>query len=287
LDKRMNKKPILLLLILLLLPIVLAEIPAYKGYVTDNANILGDYGPQIEKLCEEIEKNTTAEVAVLTIESLEGEPLEEYSLSIARSWGIGKEEKDNGLLLLISVQDRKYRFETGYGLEGVLPDAKTGRIGRYILTPAFRQEEYGRGVHEALTEIKGLLQEDPSIVAKYKPTTMGTFGGLIVFGYLILLLILLVATEKLKKHKWKTRAGADAAIIAISIFLGLTYLMIALVLSVMFWILAAQVAFMKKGGHGGGIIWGGFGRSSGGLGRGGFGGFGGGGFGGGGSSGSW
>ncbi|MBW3001985.1 TPM domain-containing protein [Candidatus Woesearchaeota archaeon] len=282
----MNKKPILLLLIFLLLPIVLAEIPAYKGYVTDNANILGDYGTQIEKLCEEIEKNTTAEVAVLTIESLEGEPLEEYSLSIARSWGIGKEEKDNGLLLLISVQDRKYRFETGYGLEGVLPDAKTGRIGRYILTPAFRLEEYGRGVHEALTEIKGLLQEDPSIVAKYQPTTMSTFGGLIVFGYLILLLILLVATERLKKHKWKTRAGADAAILAISLFIGITYFAIAFVLSVMFWILAAQISWMAKHRKSGGIIWGGFGRSSGGFG-GGFGGFGGGGFGGGGSSGGW
>ncbi|MBW3004403.1 TPM domain-containing protein [Candidatus Woesearchaeota archaeon] len=281
----MNKKPILLLLIFLLLPVVLAEIPAYKGYVTDNANILGEYGPQIEKLCEAIEKNTTAEVAVLTIESLEGQPLEEYSLAVARNWGIGKEEKNNGLLLLISVQDRKYRFETGYGLEGVLPDAKTGRIGRQILTPAFRLEEYGRGVYEALSDIKGLLQEDPSIVAKYKPTTMSTLGGLIVFGYLILLLILLVATEKQKKHKWKTRAGADAAIIIVSIFLGLTYLMIALVLSVMFWILAAQVAFMKKGGPGG-IIWGGFGKSSGGFG-GGFGGFGGGSFGGGGSSGGW
>lgn len=280
------KKLLILFIFLLLLPTVLAEIPDYKGYVTDNANILGEYRPQIEKLCEEIEKNTTAEVAVLTIDSLEGEPLEEYSLRVARKWGIGKEEKDNGLLLLISEKDRKYRFETGYGLEGVLPDAKTGRIGRYILTPAFRLEEYGRGVHEAITEIKGLLQNDPSIVAKYAPTTMSTFGGLIVFGYLILLLILLVATEKIKKHKWKTRAGADAAILAASLFLGITYFAVAFVLSVMFWILAAQVAFMKKSGSSGGIIWGGFGRSSGGF-RGGFGGFGGGSFGGGGSSGGW
>ncbi|MBD3303621.1 hypothetical protein GF343_00595 [Candidatus Woesearchaeota archaeon] len=280
------KKLWILLILLLVLPNVLAQIPSYKGYVTDNANILGEYGQQIEKLCEEIDKNTTAEIAVLTIESLEGRPLEEYSLEIARNWGIGKEEKDNGLLLLISVKDRKYRFETGYGLEGVLPDAKTGRIGRYILTPAFRQEEYGKGVHEAITEIKGILQEDPSIVAKYKPTTMSTFGGLIVFGYLILLLVLLVATEKLKKHKWKTRAGTDAAILAASLFLGVTYFTVAFVLSILFWILAAQISWMAKHGKSGGsgIIWGGFGRSSGGFGRGGFGG---GGFGGGGSSGGW
>jgi len=283
------KKPWILLILILSLPAVLAQIPAYKGYVTDNANILGEYGPQIEKLCEEIEKNTTAEVAILTIESLEERPVEEYALEVARNWGIGKEQKDNGLLLLISVKDRKYRFETGYGLEGVLPDAKTGRIGRYILTPAFRQEEYGKGLHEAITEIKGILQEDPNIIAKYKPTTMSTFGGLIVFGYLILLLVILIATEKLKKHKWKTRAGADAAIIIGSIFLGLTFFIISLVMSIMFWILAAQISWMAKHGKSGGprIIWGGFGRSSGGLGRGGFGGFGGGGFGGGGSSGGW
>ena len=282
------KKLIILLIFLLLIPTVLAEIPTHKGHVTDNANILGDYGPQIEKLCEEIEKNTTAEVAVLTIESLEGMPLETYSLEVARNWGIGKEEKDNGLLLLISVKDRKYRFETGYGLEGTLPDAKTGRIGRRVLTPAFKLEEYGRGVHEALSDIKGLLQEDPSIVAKYKPTVMNNFGGFIVFGYLIVFLILLVLTEKRKKHKWKIRTGADAAIIIGSIFLGLTFFVIAFVMSIMFWILAAQIGWMAKHGKSGGpgMMWWGGGKSSGGFG-GGFGGFGGGSFGGGGSSGGW
>ncbi len=278
------KKLLILLIFLLLLPTVLAEIPKHKGYVTDNANILGDYGPKIEQLCEEIEKNTTAEVAVLTIESLEGMPLETYSLEVARSWGIGKEDKNNGLLLLISVKDRKYRFETGYGLEGVLPDAKTGRIGRRILTPAFKLKEYGRGVYEALSDIKGLLQEDPSIVAKYKPTVMSNFGGFIVFGYLIVFLAVLVLTEK-RKHKWKTRTGADAAIIIGSIFLGLTFFIIAFVMSIMFWILAAQISWMAKHKSSRGIIWG-RGRSSGGFG-GGFGGFGGGSFGGGGSSGGW
>ncbi len=282
----MKKLPIILIF-LLLIPAVLAEIPAHKGYATDNANILGEYGPQIDKLCEEIEKNTTAEVAVLTIESLEGVPLETYSLEVARSWGRGKEEKNNGLLLLISVKDRKYRFETGYGLEGILPDAKTGRIGRRILTPAFKLEEYGRGVYEALSDVKGLLQEDPSIVAKYKPTVMNNFGGFIVFGYLIVFLAVLVLTDK-RKHKWKTRTGLDAGIIIGSIFLGLTFFIIAFVMSIMFWILAAQISLMAKHGKSGGpgMMWWGRGRSSGGFG-GGFGGFGGGSFGGGGSSGGW
>lgn len=282
----MKKTALIPILFLLLIPAVLA-IPQYQGYATDHANILGEYKQQIEKLCEEIEKNTTAEIAVLTIESLEEMPLEQYSLEVARTWGVGK-ENNNGLLLIIAYKDRKYRFETGYGLEGVLPDAKTGRMGRQILTPAFRQEEYGKGVYDTLMDIKGILKEDPSIIAKYQPTPMSQFGGLITLGYAAIFIALLITTEKLKKHKWKTRAGADAAIIIISIFLGITFFVMAFVLSMMFWVLAAQIAAMKKGGKGmqGGILWGGFKGGTGGS-SGGFGGFGGGSFGGGGSSGGW
>lgn len=283
------KKTTLLLIFLLLIPPVLA-VPEYKGYVTDNANILGEWGLQIEKLCKEIEKNTTAEIAVLTIDSLEGMPIEEYSLNTAREWGVGKKETNNGLLLLIAYKDRKYRFETGYGLEGVLPDAKTGRIGRNILTPYFKQNRYGQGVHEAIKEIQGIIKQDPSIIAKYEKSdnTASGLNGIIALAYAAILIAILVITEKKKKHKWKIRTGADAAIIIASIFLGVTFFVMAFAMSIMFWIIAAQIALIKKGGKGmhGGIWWGGFKGGTGGS-SGGFGGFGGGSFGGGGSSGGW
>jgi uncharacterized protein len=284
----MMKKLTILLIFLLIIPAALAEIPAYKGYVTDNANVLGEWAPQIEQLITEIEKNTTAEIAVLTINSLEGEILEEYSLDIAREWGIGKKDKDNGLLLLIAIEDKKYRFETGYGLEGPLPDGRTGRMGRQILKPHFKEGKYGEGVYKTILDIKGILANDPGIISKYESADnfASNFPGLIVLAYAAIFLVLLLATEK-RKHKWKIRTGGDILIIAGSIFLGISFLVIAFVMSIMFWILAAQISHLKKGGKGGGaIIWGGFGRGSGGLG-GGFGGFGGGGFGGGGSSGGW
>jgi len=277
------KKLIILLLVFLILPTVLA-IPDHKGYVTDNANILGEWGAKIEQLCDDIEKNTTAEIAVLTIESLDGEVLEDYALDVARGWGIGKEEKDNGLLLLISYKDKKYRFETGYGLEGILPDARTGRIGRQVLTQYFKQDKFGEGTYKAITDIQGLLKQDPSIVAKYEKADVTNYKGLIALAYGIILLILLLATEK-RKHKWKIRTVGDALIIGASIYLGLTFFAVAFSMSIMFWIMAAQIAQLAKGGKGPGGIWmGGFGKGSGGF-SGGFSGFSGGGFGGGGSSG--
>ena len=277
------KKLLILLFVFLIIPTVLA-VPEHKGYVTDNANILKDWTGQIEQLCDAIEKNTTVEIAVLTIESLEGEALEDYSLEVARNWGIGKEENDNGLLLLISYKDKKYRFETGYGLEGVLPDARTGRIGRQVLTPYFKQGKFGQGTFEAIKEIQGLVKQDPEVVAKYDKVDAVEYKGLLALAYGIVLFVLLIATEK-RKHKWKIRTVGDLIILGVSIYLGVMFFVVAFSMSIMFWILAAQIASFRKGGPGG--IWiGGFGKGSGGF-SGGFSGFGGGGFGGGGSSGGW
>lgn len=287
-------KPILLfsilsLIIFLITPTTLA-VPEYTGYVNDYAGILTDWKPQIEELITAIEKETTAEIAVVTIDSLEGRGLEEYSLEIAQTWGIGKEDTDNGLLLLISVKDKKYRFETGYGLEGTLPDARTGRIGRQVLTPYFQQGRYGQGVLEALKEIKGLLANDPTIVSKYTEgpqTKTEQYGGFILLGYALILLATLIVTEKLQRHKWKIRTGIDAAVLTSGAIFGILGVVFAFTASIFFWMLAMQIALGKRSGGHGGFWWGGFSGGSSGGSSGGFGGFSGGSFGGGGSSGGW
>ncbi|MGZ8430563.1 MAG: TPM domain-containing protein [Candidatus Deferrimicrobiaceae bacterium] len=151
-----------LALILLLLPAGLLAaseppIPAYQGYVTDTAGVLGTWGGQTEELCRDIERKTTAEVAVLTVRSTAPLPAQEYAQKVFDRWKIGKKGKDNGVLVLVAVDDRKMWIATGYGVEGVLPDGKAGEIRDRIILPLFRGGKYGEGVYRGVEEIGTVL----------------------------------------------------------------------------------------------------------------------------------
>jgi uncharacterized membrane protein YgcG len=102
---------------------------------------------------------------VLTVPSLKGQSLEDYSLTVLRQWGIGDQEKNNGVLLLVAVQDRKSRIEVGYGLEGALPDGLTGRIQDQYMLPYFRSNDYDKGI---LNGYSALLQ---TVLKEYNLTT--------------------------------------------------------------------------------------------------------------------
>jgi len=152
-----------LLFLLFSIPISTAiNYPSPTGYVNDFANILSQSDK--ERLNSEItaiEKATTVEIAIVTIDSLEGVSIEEYAVKLFEKWGIGKKSTDNGLLILVSKNDREYRIETGYGLEGTINAARAGRIGRDILEPNFKKGEYGEGLYEAVLEVKDLLSNNP------------------------------------------------------------------------------------------------------------------------------
>ena len=94
----------------------------------------------------QLAEETGAQVAVVTLSSLEDEPLEEVALGILREWGLGDKEKNNGVLILVVPAERQSRIEVGYGLEGALPDGKTGRIQDEHMIPSFQQEDYDRGI---------------------------------------------------------------------------------------------------------------------------------------------
>jgi uncharacterized protein len=130
----------------------LPERPAH--YVVDLAGVM-DAGAQarLNASLKDLEAKTTAQVVVLTINSLEGEPIEDFSHRTAVKWGIGQKGKDNGVLLTVAVKDRKYRLEVGYGLESVLPDSQVGSIGRQYLMPAFRKGDFAGGINAAVAEI--------------------------------------------------------------------------------------------------------------------------------------
>lgn len=141
----------LLLFALLVLPTAVTgaalQVPALKSRVNDYAGMLQPATrQQLEQVLRLFEEQESTQIAVLTINTLGGDSLEEFSLRVAETWKIGQKEQDNGALLLIVRNDRKLRIEVGYGLEGSLTDLIAGRIIRDVITPHFRQGNFDQGV---------------------------------------------------------------------------------------------------------------------------------------------
>lgn len=241
---------------------VTPRIPAHPSqYVVDLAGVL-DAATQARLNGElrQLEAQTTAQVVVLTLDSLEGEPLESFSHETAVKWGIGQKGKDNGVLLTVAVKDHKYRIEVGYGLEGTLPDSYVGSLGRQYLVPNFRRGDYAAGLTAVVT----------AIANKIAP---GQFGAAATTYY--------GETYAGKRE----RAGGQITKSLISFLLFIIMIVAFLVFSE-----RRAAKGVRGGGGGGGFFWfGGPGGGWSGGGGGGFGGFGGGGgdFGGGGASGGW
>jgi uncharacterized protein len=220
------------------------------NYVVDLANIIDSPAEtNLNRYLRELERKTSAQFIVLTIQSLEGGSIDDFALEVAHDkWKLGQKGKDNGVLLVVSTGDKKYRIEVGYGLEGPLPDSLVGSIGRNRLVPFFRKGDFSQGIYsaalviageiakEAGVEISGMPQAPARNVQKRK---RGKFDSIISIIVLVFMVILFIRNPKL-------------------------FLMLLL--------------FSSMGGRRG---------SWGGGGGGGFGGGGGGGFGGGGASGGW
>jgi len=130
-------------------------IPEQGGkWVHDEANILSEATEAtLEGIIRANRDSTSTQIGVLTIPSLQGESLEEYSMNVVEKWVPGQKEKDNGVLLLIVANDRLIRIEVGYGLEGVLTDALSSRINRNEIAPYFRQGDYDAGVKAGVNAI--------------------------------------------------------------------------------------------------------------------------------------
>ena len=132
-------------------------VPTSEIYAQDYANVLSrDTRTRINRLSTDLNSRTRAQIAVVTIPSLEGEAIEDYSLALFRKWGIGDKQLNNGVLILVAVQEKKSRIEVGYGLEGALPDAKTGRIQDSAMRPAIDAGDYNSAMLNGYTAV---LQE--------------------------------------------------------------------------------------------------------------------------------
>jgi len=233
-----------------------------QGYVSDFAHVLDARSAQaLEAYCGNVERATGAQWAFVLVDSLEDEPVEDVANRLFRQWGIGKKGKDNGLLLLLAVKDRKQRAEIGYGLEPMISDGYAGGILRGI-RPILRQGNYGGALLAAAEQFGSRIAEAQGVAldprAERRPARAPSGGSSIPFPVIVIGFVLMILVLRMMG-----RGGGGGTGFLTGMILG---------------------NLMGRGGGWGG---GGFGGYSGGGGGGGFGGFGGGDSGGGGASGSW
>ena len=231
--------------------------------VNDYTNTLSqDQIDQLEQKLVAFDDSTSTQIAVVLIQSVGVYDISDYTARLAEAWGVGQKGKNNGLVLLAALKDRKVSIQTGYGLEGALPDAIAKRIIENEIKPSFREGDYYEGLNKATDAIISYTKGEYKNDAQGKQTKG---SGKFPVGLIILFIIIIVIISK------KGGGGSGGQIIGSRGGSNLFW-----------WTLMSGMGGRSSGGFGGGGGHGGFGG-----GGGGFGGFGGGSFGGGGSSGSW
>jgi uncharacterized protein len=248
-------RKIIPVLIFLILPAFgyAENIPQPAGWVNDFAGVIdGTYKEKLNSLIGELEQKTGSEVAVVTVASIAPYDEKEYARLVFDSWKPGKKGKDNGVLVLLAVKERRWRIETGYGVEGILPDGLCGEIGRNYMVPYFKDGNYGEGLYQGVGAVANVIAKDAKV-------TLNLSGDL-------------------KEPPSGKRPLSDALNGLFPILFILFYIFIIILRS------RGRGGYYR--GSGGVRVWGG-GFGGGGFGGGGFGGFGGGGGGGGGAGGGF
>ena len=267
------RKAVLLSLLVLALPVGMAadKIASIRatGYVTDLAGVVdSDTTGRIEALCTEVEQKTGAQIAVVTVKSLDNQDVDNYAKDLFKALGVGDKKDKRGILVLLAPNDRKYRIEVGYGLEAIIVDAKAGDIGRSMV-PLLRQGDTSGAVEQAVAQVASLIAADRGVtltgLPRYQPRSVrgdNSISPVAIFAIICVVFLVLRALSHAGRGGGPGVGGGGGGL---------------------WWILPM---LLSSGGGGRGDGGGGFGGSSGGFG-GGFGGFGGGSSGGGGASGSW
>jgi len=150
--------------------------PSYSGFINDFAGVLGSsWKSKLEEIVARVEKETSCEIAVAIINSLEGITIEEYAVELFEKWGIGKKKEDNGILLLVAVEDRELRIEVGYGLEGTITDLEAANIIDDIIVPRFKEDDYNSGLYNGVIAISNEIYKESEL--ETIPYSDDTIGG--------------------------------------------------------------------------------------------------------------
>ena len=282
-----------------------ADFPKPVGFVNDFAQILD--APTREALDQQltsVEKETKAEIVLVTVPSLDGMTVEEYANKLFKEWGIGKKKEDNGVLVLVAPAEREMRIEVGYGLEGVLPDGLAGEIIRNEFTPRFKNGDYPGGISNGIKRVADVVRANHVMTPDERKAMASSGGPPLIF--LVPFFGIFIAIGSLAIGAG-VRAKMAAPLLFGAMFTGIPSLMslIFAPLSTIFLLLPLGILMMiwgyriganklwveratsgrggsgwRMGGGGGGGSWRSGGGSSGGS-------FGGGSSGGGGASGKW
>jgi uncharacterized protein len=279
--------------IFLLSPAVFAlDVPKLQGYVNDYADMIS---PQMrDQLANELhafEQSDSTQIVILTIPSLEGEALEDFSIKVAEAWKIGQKNKDNGAILLVAKQDRKIRVEVGRGLEGRLTDLMSGRIIDLVIQPRFKSGDFDGGFAAGVSALIDATRGEFKADGNRYPQKRNGFSHIftfLIFGGMILLVL---GSFSRVLGGIAGAVGLPFLVFASGFSIGLILLIVLIAGGLGIGLLLP--ALFSSGGRygGGGGFWSGGGFSGmGGSGGGDFGGGfsgGGGDFGGGGASGGW
>ena len=225
--------------------------------VTDKTNTLTTAEQHaLERKLVAFNDSTSTQIAVVIMRSTGGYDISEYAFELGNKWGIGRKAKNNGILLLVAMEDRAAFIATGYGMEGVFPDALAKRVVNTDIIPNFKEQRYYEGIDKATTSIMQIVKGE---YKAEKNVSRETPIGFFLFALVIFLIIMLSRIGSVRKHARRNHIS--------------------------FWTAWMLMNSMGGGrGRSGGGFFGGGGFGGGG---GGFGGFGGGGFGGGGAGGRW
>jgi uncharacterized protein len=230
-----------------------------QGYVNDFAGVLNAQTVEgLDHVCAEVDQKAKAQIAVVTVKTLAGDPVEDFANRLFQKWGVGAKGTDRGVLVLVATNDHKYRTEVGYGLEPILPDGKVGGFGRSVV-PLLRQSNYNAAIAQMVVQIAQVIAQDSHVslesLAESRTMVPDASGG--------------------EQHPVTLTTGQ--IVFAIILFIVLAPILLRFLGPFL-------LASLLSGGGRKGGGWGGGGFGGGG---GGFGGFGGGSSGGGGASGSW
>ncbi len=193
-----------LLLVLLLLPCLAPaqiRLPQPDGWVGDFAGVIPDADKsRIAAIAAELQSKTGAELAVVTVGSLDGRPVEDYAQELFQAWGIGRSGEDDGVLILLAPSERQIWIEVGYGLESVLPDGRVGRILDQYAVPALGRNDFGDGLLGGATAVASTIAESAgvSLTGQMPPAERqpeGTPAGGIGLAVILLFFILMFATK--------------------------------------------------------------------------------------------